>query len=187
MPSQLCRALLALLALQLLPTAVSTRAGDGREHDAIVRSDSCPATADARRVAVQICGGDAVNAALRRIGLPNQAADVIGDQMAAMGLRTALDLRLLAGTPEVGHLFASLTDSGVSIGARAKVRVLVASDERPTSEIRSLAMGANAQQSSHLQAGVLAAVRRRLQQESQQTGKLIRHTSDSPCLDTKFR
>eukprot|EP01052_Picozoa_sp_SAG31_P017805 SAG31_NODE_1234_length_9204_cov_9.297748_5_plen_238_part_00 len=166
------------LALQLPAAASALAAGGNANDETMGGSDLCPAAAVVRRAAVDICSGDTVAAALRRVGLARHTADAIGDQMAALELRTTLDLRLLANTPEAEHLFASLAHSGISIGARAKVRLLLTSDlpdhvadEPQTGANGMQAMGAEWQQRVQGQMGVpRSGALRRLQQESQGTG-----------------
>eukprot|EP01052_Picozoa_sp_SAG31_P055778 SAG31_NODE_15597_length_747_cov_1.320988_1_plen_167_part_10 len=147
----------ALLALQLSAAASAVGADAGCDHE-ITGGDLCPAVSVLRRVAAaEICGGDTVAASLRRVGLAPHTADTIGVQMEALELHTAQDLRLLASTPEAEHLFASLTDSRVSIGARSKVRLLVASNtpERPqTGVTRPPATGGERQRPRQHQMGV---------------------------------
>eukprot|EP01052_Picozoa_sp_SAG31_P015722 SAG31_NODE_1018_length_10354_cov_10.995514_10_plen_220_part_00 len=167
----------AVLALHFLAAAcfaapAAAAAGAARDDVAgagIVGSGLCPAATVARRAADEICSGDAVAAALHRVGLVSHTADAIDDHMATLELRTALDLRLLAGTPEAEDLFASLTNNGVSIGARAKVRLLVASGAAPNGAACMPAMSGGCQQPARHQMGVPSRMRK-LQQESQQTG-----------------
>ena len=44
---------------------------------------------------------------------------------AGLGLRTALDLRIIGGRPEALELMAALREAGLSVGDRSKIRLLL--------------------------------------------------------------
>eukprot|EP01052_Picozoa_sp_SAG31_P030054 SAG31_NODE_3049_length_4745_cov_3.873870_5_plen_260_part_00 len=71
-------------------------------------------------------GKASVTQAMLSAGLQLEAANAISaDHLSSMGFVTALDLQLLAGGPESAVLMSELTNRGVSIADRAKIRLLV--------------------------------------------------------------
>ena len=74
----------------------------------------------------QVCGSAPVEEALlSNTLLQPGAAEAAAISLVTLGLRTALDLRLLGGGPEAEELLGELKMAGVSLGDRAKVRLFV--------------------------------------------------------------
>ena len=117
------RTLLLLLAHVLLSAATL----EGQEE--AQRSHPCATTAaqtaQAAEAAQQVCGGTPVGEALRSIRLRPNEAEETARLLAGFGFRVAADLHLaLVGSPEAEELMSELRTSGLSIGDRAKVRML---------------------------------------------------------------
>lgn len=78
--------------------------------------------------AAQICGGASAEQALRSVGVPANEAARTAQALTTLGLRTALDLRLLGGGSEAEELLLKLhqlqTEQLLSLGGRAKLRLL---------------------------------------------------------------
>ena len=73
-----------------------------------------------------MCGGAPAAEALLAVGLqPGEVAADAGRALAGLGLRTALDLRIIGGRPEALQLMAALGEAGVSLGDRSKIRLLL--------------------------------------------------------------
>eukprot|EP01052_Picozoa_sp_SAG31_P052684 SAG31_NODE_13120_length_891_cov_1.255051_1_plen_225_part_00 len=88
------------------------------------------AAADAvAQTANDVCGGASAEQALRSVGVPANEAARTAQALATLGLRTALDLRLLGGGAEAEELLLELqrlqTEQVVSLGGRAKLRLLM--------------------------------------------------------------
>ena len=79
------------------------------------------------RGAKLVCGSVAVDAALRTVLLRPEESEHATRTLITLGLRTALDLQLLG--PEVDELMDELKASGLSLGDRAKVRLLIGDPE----------------------------------------------------------
>eukprot|EP01052_Picozoa_sp_SAG31_P031664 SAG31_NODE_3378_length_4344_cov_7.620259_4_plen_207_part_00 len=99
------------------------------------------AAADAvARSAVQVCGGASAEEALRSVGVPANEAAETARALAALGLHTALDMRLLGGGPEAEELLLELqkpqagsaAEHLLSLGGRAKLRLLIGGAPQPT-------------------------------------------------------
>ena len=56
---------------------------------------------------------------------PWEATGAAGKLLEGLGLRTAVDLRLLGGGPEAQETMDALKTAGISIGDRSKIRMLV--------------------------------------------------------------
>ena len=74
-----------------------------------------------------MCGGAPAAEALLAVGLqPGEAAGDAGRALAGLGLRTALDLRIIGGRPEASlELMAALREAGLGLGDRSKIRLLL--------------------------------------------------------------
>eukprot|EP01052_Picozoa_sp_SAG31_P037039 SAG31_NODE_4713_length_3014_cov_13.907033_1_plen_298_part_00 len=81
-------------------------------------------TAVAHRVR-QLCKGTPTTDALLAAGLPSSATVAAAGLLERLGFETALDLRLLVGAQLQEELAAELKTSGLSIGDRAKIQLLV--------------------------------------------------------------
>ena len=69
-----------------------------------------------------MCGGAPAAEALLAVGLqPGEAAGAVGRALAGLGLRTALDLRIIGGRPEALELMAALREAGLSVGDRVRL------------------------------------------------------------------
>lgn len=75
--------------------------------------------------AQQLCGGMSVEMMLRSVRLQPRAFEQTAQLMLELGVRTALDLQLLGGGPEAEELMGELQAVGLSLGDRAKVRLLI--------------------------------------------------------------
>eukprot|EP01052_Picozoa_sp_SAG31_P001866 SAG31_NODE_63_length_28659_cov_23.074685_1_plen_239_part_00 len=108
----------AASALFYWPLAAAAR-GDRPVHQC-----SGPAVAaDIVHGARQLCAGSLVVDSLRSVGVRD---DAVGPLLQLHGFRTALDLRLLATDGgEAAELMMQLQRSGISIGDRSKVRLLL--------------------------------------------------------------
>ena len=93
-------------------------------------AECAPTAAAVAQTAQRVCGGAPVEEALRAVGLQRGAAtDGAVRLLTGVGLRTALDLRLVArGGAEADEVMGELKAGGVSLGDRAKIRLLVGED-----------------------------------------------------------
>eukprot|EP01052_Picozoa_sp_SAG31_P022729 SAG31_NODE_1823_length_7191_cov_9.623519_3_plen_220_part_00 len=83
------------------------------------------AAATTLRRAQSVCADAPVEEALRSVGVQRDSALRAGPELAKLGLETALDLHLL-GEAEAGELLAEARTRGLlTIGERAKLRLLV--------------------------------------------------------------
>ena len=108
-------------------TRTSTNIEDGRER-AGGRNNPCTTTASAvAQTAHRLCGGAPIEEALLAVRLqPGEETDAAGRALAGLGLRTALDLQLMqVGGPFAMKLMDALAAAEVSLGDRAKIRLLV--------------------------------------------------------------
>ena len=105
-------------------TAASAQPTHGVKDPVQAERPPCTtATEVVSHAAQQVCGGAAVETALRSIGM--QEAEACGRRLVSLGLPNALDLRLLGGGPEAEEVMAELKAAGILVGDRAKVRLLV--------------------------------------------------------------
>ena len=84
------------------------------------------------RTAQQICGGALVDEALQSVQLQPEAGGSLLETtrlLARLGFRNVADLQLLAGGLEAEELMGELQAAGMSIGDRAKLRLLVGDRE----------------------------------------------------------
>ena len=114
--------------------AVRTRAQtpDSGEHQESKFRPSSPCVEHEHTVsalawkAQRVCGGAPAAEALLAVGLqPGEAAGDAERVLAGLGLRTALDLRIIGGGPEALDLMAALREAGLSLGDRSKIRLLL--------------------------------------------------------------
>ena len=82
--------------------------------------------AEVARTAQLLCGAAPVEEALLSVRLqPGEATGAAVQLLEGLGLRTAVDLRLLGGGPEAQETMDALKTAGVSVGDRSKIRMLV--------------------------------------------------------------
>ena len=93
-----------------------------REGD---RPCTSAAAAAARQAARQVCIGTPIEEALLSVRLRPEAAAETARSLADLGLLDVLDLQLLAGGPEAHELLTELKAAGMTVGDRAKLRLLV--------------------------------------------------------------
>eukprot|EP01052_Picozoa_sp_SAG31_P000550 SAG31_NODE_16_length_36206_cov_27.355728_19_plen_504_part_00 len=91
--------------------------------------ESCPFAAGIALAAQQRCNSLPIGAALRAVQLPSHVADEAEQLMAAVGLKTTLDLQLIGNVPEADELMDQLSGNGLALGYRAKLRLLL-NDQR---------------------------------------------------------
>jgi hypothetical protein len=108
------------------PPPQPSDAVDAALHGAVGLDNRCDRTAAAViEHTQQICSGPLIDEALRSVHLEPQEADAMVSVLSGLGFRTALDLQLLAGQPEVEELMLALKQHDLPIGDRAKVRLLI--------------------------------------------------------------
>ena len=84
------------------------------------------AVAEVARTAQLLCGAAPVEEALLSVRLqPGEATGAARQLLEGLGLRTALDLRLLGGGQEAQETMDALKTAGISVGDRSKIRMLV--------------------------------------------------------------
>eukprot|EP01052_Picozoa_sp_SAG31_P048962 SAG31_NODE_10497_length_1131_cov_2.211240_2_plen_156_part_00 len=136
-----------LLVAALLGAALSGGAAE----------DSVRVPAHVSQAVRQLRGGTSIRTTLGAVQLPAEAAGKAEQLMGALGLRTALDLQLLASAPaEAEELMSELSDGGLVLGHRAKVRVLLgaaSTDPRqlPTADAAGAERGAPSSERRYLQ------------------------------------
>ena len=102
------------------------------------RSAACNRAADIARAAQQLCGDVAIEEALRLVRLQPDTVRTLQPVLASLGLRTVLDLQLLAGGPDATALMQFISESDLAnIGELAKIRLLVG-DQEHLSKIASV-------------------------------------------------
>eukprot|EP01052_Picozoa_sp_SAG31_P033129 SAG31_NODE_3706_length_3971_cov_7.584969_5_plen_220_part_00 len=122
--------LLLLLATlcSAIPCAVATTPADSSgtaAEEASLGLNCVAPSAVAHRVR-HLCSGNPVTDALLATGLTPTVADAAADVLRELGFETALDLRLLVGQQQLqDELAAELKTSGLSIGDRTKIQLLV--------------------------------------------------------------
>ena len=125
-PLLLALLLAAAAALQCVP-AVATASAETTPHEARCASPEI-AAASVRRATRRLCDSQPIAEALGSVllgddAVASTAADLLSN---TLGIRTALDLQLLeVGGPEAEELFDSLKAGGLTVGARAKIRLLL--------------------------------------------------------------
>lgn len=117
------RSLCALLALTSSGSAASLRM-----RAAPPAGSAAAAAATLSRTVAHIAASATAEQALRAAGLQVAEVEHITPLLGS-DLRTALDLKLLGGGPEAKELIATMKTKSVSIGTRAKVRLLVGDQE----------------------------------------------------------
>eukprot|EP01052_Picozoa_sp_SAG31_P032272 SAG31_NODE_3521_length_4163_cov_4.411663_2_plen_289_part_00 len=118
-----------LLALLLAAAAAPQciLAAETAPHEARCASAEI-AAASVRRATRRLCDSQPIADALASVllgddAVASTAADLLSN---TLGIRTALDLQLLeVGGPEATELFDSLKAGGMTVGARAKIRLLL--------------------------------------------------------------
>ena len=124
-PLLLTLLLAAAAALQCIVPAVAT--AETTPHEARCASPEI-AAASVRRATRRLCDSQSIADALASVQLGDDAvASTAADLLSnTLGIRTALDLQLLeVGGPEAEELFDSLKAGGLTVGARAKIRLLL--------------------------------------------------------------
>ena len=124
-PLLLALLLAAAAALQCIVPAVAT--AETTPHEARCASPEI-AAASIRRATRRLCDSQPIADALASVQLGDDAvASTAADLLSnTLGIRTALDLQLLeVGGPEAEELFDSLKAGGLTVGARAKIRLLL--------------------------------------------------------------
>ena len=126
----ICLAIMSELGRSLsLPTTAAAEFPDRGYPAADFLSDSCGgphnSVTEIARTAQQLCGGLSVEKTLRSVRLQPRAVEQTAQLMLELGVRTALDLQLLGGGPEAEELMGELQAVGLSLGDRAKVRLLI--------------------------------------------------------------
>ena len=120
--------LAAAAALQCIVPAVATAAAAATTpHEARCARPEI-AAASVRRARRRLCDSRPIADALGSVQLGDDAvASTAADLLSnTLGIRTALDLQLLeVGGPEAEELFDSLKAGGLTVGARAKIRLLL--------------------------------------------------------------
>eukprot|EP01052_Picozoa_sp_SAG31_P042249 SAG31_NODE_6651_length_1937_cov_1.539173_1_plen_394_part_00 len=95
-----------------------------------VHAPQCATAADVAASTRQLCGDTQADEMLQTIGLQAGVVAKAARLLAGMGLRTAMDMELLGGGPEAQELMQELrTADGLSLGDRAKIRLLVGDRE----------------------------------------------------------
>ena len=108
------------------PAAEEQSEAPEEEKDRPLSCTSAVAVAEVARTAQLICGAAPVEEALLSVRLqPGEATGAAGQLLEGLGLRTAVDLRLLGGGPEAQETMDALKTAGFSIGDRSKIRMLV--------------------------------------------------------------
>ena len=89
--------------------------------------DRCTTAAAVAQAAQRlVCGGTLTEEALLSVGLRLASANDAATALAALGLRNALDLRLLGGGQEAEEMMSELLAGRMTVGDRTKIRLLVA-------------------------------------------------------------
>lgn len=90
-------------------------------------AEATPVAASVAYTARTMSGSTLLEDALPLVQLPSIAAENARQVLQQLGFRNALDLQLLGGGPEADAVMAALEEEGVglSIGSRAKVRLLI--------------------------------------------------------------
>ena len=125
-PLLLTLLLAAAAALQCIVPATASAAAT-TPHEARCASPEI-AAASVRRATRRLCDSQPIADALASVQLGDDAvASTAADLLSnTLGIRTALDLQLLeVGGPEAEELFDSLKAGGLTVGARAKIRLLL--------------------------------------------------------------
>ena len=134
---------------------------------------SAVAVAEVARTAQLLCGAAPVEEALLSVRLqPGEATGAAGQLLEGLGLRTAVDLRLLGGGPEAQETMDALKTAGISIGDRSKIRMLVGD----RAHLGRLFCGAAAQAGGQAAGGEASQPRRGLQTKAAD--------SDTMSMDT---
>eukprot|EP01052_Picozoa_sp_SAG31_P035995 SAG31_NODE_4424_length_3246_cov_1.533524_3_plen_226_part_00 len=102
--------------------AIPGRPEGGNDSHSTRSADAAAALA---RAADQMCPSTQVETALRSVGLSPDVAATVGHELVDLGFASVLDLQLLAGGLEAEELMGQLKDSGLRIGDRTKLRLLV--------------------------------------------------------------
>ena len=126
-PLQLPLLLAAAAALQCIVPVTATASAETTPHEARCASAEI-AAASVRRATRRLCDSQPIADALASVQLGDDAvASTAADLLSnTLGIRTALDLQLLeGGGPEAEELFDSLKAGGLTVGARAKIRLLL--------------------------------------------------------------
>ena len=96
----------------------------------LATSVTCNRAADIARAAQQLCGDVAIEEALRLVRLQPDTVRTLQPVLTSLGLRTVLDLQLLAGGPDATALMQFISESDLAnIGELAKIRLLVGDQE----------------------------------------------------------
>ena len=96
----------------------------------LATSAACNRAADIARAAQQLCGDVAIEEALRLVRLQPDTVRTLQPVFTSLGLRTVLDLQLLAGGPDATALMQFISESDLAnIGELAKIRLLVGDQE----------------------------------------------------------
>ena len=96
---------------------------DESEAPSLGPATLCPTTASVARTAQRICGAAPVEEALLSVRLqPGETTDAARRVLEGLGLRTAVDLRLLGGGPEATETMDALKSAGLSVGDRREAR-----------------------------------------------------------------
>eukprot|EP01052_Picozoa_sp_SAG31_P002303 SAG31_NODE_81_length_27131_cov_4.775283_8_plen_430_part_00 len=115
-------ALLLLFAMQATEFRATTAS--------LATSAACNGGADIARAAQQLCGDVAIEEALRLVRLQPETVRTLQPVFTSLGLRTVLDLQLLAGGPDATALMQFISKSDLAnIGELAKIRLLVGDQE----------------------------------------------------------
>ena len=96
----------------------------------LATSAACDRAADIARAAQQLCGDVAIEEALHLVQLQPDTVRTLQPVLTSLGLRTVLDLQLLAGGPDATALMQFISESDIAnIGELAKIRLLVGDQE----------------------------------------------------------
>lgn len=113
--------------LVMLGSQTKVAHGSGASSSGI-RACTIATTAEVAEHAQQMCGETLVAEALRAVDLQPAAAAETAELLAQHSIRTARDLQLL--DEDAAELLAELKGSGVAIGDRARIRLLIGYGER---------------------------------------------------------
>eukprot|EP01052_Picozoa_sp_SAG31_P024106 SAG31_NODE_2027_length_6639_cov_10.777676_9_plen_177_part_00 len=141
--------LLFAAALLAAPTAAASPTPSGSAEDS---------AAAAHAAWHQVRDSSSIRATLDAVQLPAEAARKAEQLMGELGVQTTLDLQLLAQTPaEAEELMSELSDGGLVVGHRAKVRLLLGGASADRGQLRV------ADDAAAAECGTSSSARRQLQ------------------------
>eukprot|EP01052_Picozoa_sp_SAG31_P026215 SAG31_NODE_2359_length_5873_cov_2.496363_6_plen_158_part_00 len=122
----------AAALLWLLAKVLAVASAEGRLHEAAPAGSAPTSSEAAVREAeavrqLKLCGAQPISEALHSVWLEDEPAETATQLLAnELGIRTALDMQLVEADGQEAHeLFDSLKSGGLTVGARAKIRLLL--------------------------------------------------------------